>query len=270
MPEDFNFNKFWGPEYLKQFVEYSRDGTYRCIYCGALAETREHVPSKTFLNKPLSSDLPVLPACKKCNNGFSADELYTKTYIECLKKVLLDNNLDYLIILPDDRKEIKEAKTSIKEILDRKELVYDGRVGRVLRKLAVGHAVYELSEGYPSFSDEWIPFYTKYIIRATVSEEEWDDLEYAEAMDDKMLPEMGSRAFRNLFVVQLPLQSLEGNSVKNFNLLLLDWTDIQNGVYRYVAYIDTSNRLVVKMIIMDFLYGEVVFQRNPPENKEKE
>lgn len=269
MQEDFNFNKFWGPEYLKQFVEYSRKGTHRCIYCGALAETREHVPSKTFLDKPLPSDLPVLPACKKCNNGFSADELYTKTYIECLKEVLLNNNLDYLSILPDDRKEIKEAKTSIIEALDRKELVYDSRVGRVLHKLAVGHAVYELSEGYPSFPDGWIPFCTKYIIRKTVSEAEWDDLEYAEAMDDKMLPEMGSRVFRNLFVVQLPLQSREGDSVKFFNLLLLDWTDIQNGVYRYVAYVDTSNRLIVKMIIMDSLYGEVVFQRRTPENKEK-
>lgn len=269
MQEDFNFNKFWGPEYLKQFVEYSRKGEYRCIYCGALADTREHVPSKTFLDKPLPSDLPVLPACKKCNNGFSADELYTKTYIECLKEVLLNNNLDYLSILPDDRKEIKEAKTSIIETLDRKELVYDGRVGRVLRKLAVGHAVYELSEGYPSFSDKWIPFYTKYVVRATISETEWNDLEYAEAMDDKMLPEMGSRVYRNFLVVQIPLGNFEGNNSPNFNLLLLDWTDIQDGVYRYVAYIDTSDKLVVKMIIMDFLYGEVVFQRATSENKEK-
>lgn len=262
MQEDFNFNQFWGPEYLKQFVEYSRKGIYRCIYCGSLADTREHVPSKTFLKKPLPSDLPVLPACKKCNNGFSADELYTKTYIECLRAVFLDNNLGHLHVSSDDRKEIREAKLSIKEALDCKELVYDGRVGRVLRKLAIGHAVYELSEGYPSFLEKWTPFYTKYIIKSTVSETEWNDLEYAEAMNDKMLPEIGSRVYRNFLVVQVPLGNLEGNSGPNFNLLLLDWTDIQDGVYRYVAYIDTSDRVVVKMIIMDFLYGEVVFIRN--------
>lgn len=263
---DFNFNIFWGPEYLKPFVEYSRQGTYRCIYCGSVADTREHVPSKTFLKKPLPTDLPVLPACKKCNNGFSSDELYTKTYIKCLKAVLIDNNLGYLNIDCSDRKEIREAKLSIKEVLDQKELVYDARVGRVLRKLAIGHAVYELSEGYPSLTWGWTPFYTKYIMRSTVSEAEWNDLEYAEAMNDKILPEMGSRVFRNLFAIQLPLESFEGNSNLSFNLFLLDWTDIQDGEYRYVAYLDNTNQLVVKMIIMDFLYGEVVFRRSDSES----
>lgn len=163
-------------------------------------------------------------------------------------------------------KKVREAKLSIKEVLDQKELVYDARVGRVLRKLAIGHAVYELSEGYPSFTWGWTPFYTKYIMRSTVSEAEWNDLEYAEAMNDKILPEMGSRVFRNLFAIQLPLESFEGNSNLSFNLFLLDWTDIQDGEYRYVAYLDNTNQLVVKMIIMDFLYGEVVFRRSDSES----
>lgn len=265
MQEENAFNRFWGPEYWKQYVEFSRQGIHRCIYCGLLADTREHVPSKVFLKRPLPSDLPVLPACRKCNNGFSADELYTKTYIECIKAVLVDDDLGCLHVDSGDRKEVREAKLSIKDVLERKELTYDTRVGRVLRKLAIGHAVYELSEGYPSLNWGWTPLYTKYIVRGTISGAEWDDLEYAEAMNDKMLPEMGSHAFGNIYVIQLPLGSLGGSNNSSANLPLLDWTDIQGGEYRYVAYLDTANKLVVKMIIMDFLYGEVVFCRKDSE-----
>lgn len=263
----FNFNKFWGPESLKSFVEYSRQGTHYCIYCGSIADTREHVPSKTFLKKPLPSDLPVLPACQNCNNGFSADELYTRTYIECLKAVLIDNNFDSLHVESTDRKEKREAKLAIKKALDKKMLVFDDRVGRVLLKLAIGHAVYELSEGYYSLTWDGIPLYTKYIIRATVSEEEWNNLEYAEVMNNKILPVVGSRVYRNLLVLQLPLKSFENNSDANLNLLMMDWTDIQDGEYRYLAYLN-DDKLIVKMIILDFLYGEVVFQRKESKSTE--
>ena len=264
--QEFNFNKYWGPNILKPFVDYSREGVHYCIYCGAIAGTREHVPSRVFLKKPLPSDLPVLPACQKCNNGFSTDELYTKTYIECLKELLNNNNPDCLWIDSADRKAVRDAKSAVKEAIDTKTLCYDKRIGRVLLKLAVGHAVYELSEGYYSLKWNGTPLYTKYIIRSMVNEAEWNDLEYAEVMNDKMLPEIGSRVFRNLIALQIPLISVETEESSNLNLVMMDWTDIQDGVYRYISYLD-GNKLVVKMIIMDYLYGEVVFQEYNSENE---
>ena len=48
----------------------------KCVYCGKNATTREHVPSKCFLDKPYPDNLLTLPACKECNNGFSEDEQY--------------------------------------------------------------------------------------------------------------------------------------------------------------------------------------------------
>lgn len=265
--EDFNFNKYWGPDLLKPFVEYSRKGVHYCIYCGGLADTREHVPSRTFLNKPLPSDLPVLPACQRCNNGFSSDELYTKTYIMCLKEALDNNNPDCLQIESVDRKEIRDAKNAVKEVIETNTLTYDKRVGRVLLKLAIGHAIYELSEGYYSLKWNGTPLYTKYIIRPAVSESEWNDLEYAEPMNDKMLPEIGSRVFRNLLVLQMPLVSFETKEQSNLNLTMMDWTDIQDGVYRYIAYFE-DDKLIVKMIIMDYLYGEVVFKEYSSQKDE--
>ena len=39
----------------------------------------------------------------------------------------------------------------------------------------------------------------------------------------------------------------------------------QDGVYRYTTYLE-DDRLVVKMVILDYLYGEVVFQKHNLEN----
>ena len=41
-------------------------------------------------------------------------------------------------------------------------------------------------------------------------------------------------------------------------MVMVDWTEIQNGFYRYQVYIRDGN-IWVKMIIRDFLYAEVVF-----------
>ena len=111
-----SFNGYWGSELVRPFVEHSKNGMHYCIYCGSIADTREHVPSKTFLNKPILDDeLPTLPACKKCNNGFSSDELYTKTYIECVKSYIGYNNHLALKLEPTDRKEVIEAKNAVKQ-----------------------------------------------------------------------------------------------------------------------------------------------------------
>ncbi|MDN2606904.1 hypothetical protein OB917_27830 [Klebsiella variicola] len=53
-----------------------------CVYCGGIPETREHVPSKVFLDAPLPENLSVVGACRKCNNGFSSDEEYVACLLE--------------------------------------------------------------------------------------------------------------------------------------------------------------------------------------------
>ena len=74
-----SFKNFLGDDTIRPHVTFSRKGLHYCIYCGNPSDTREHAPSKVFLRKPYpEDDLPVLPACKKCNNSFSDDELYTE------------------------------------------------------------------------------------------------------------------------------------------------------------------------------------------------
>ena len=48
---------------------------------------------------------------------------------------------------------------------------------------------------------------------------------------------------------------------------MMDWTDIQEEAYRYLAYFE-DDKLVVKMIIMNYLYGEVVFKEYSTQNDE--
>jgi hypothetical protein len=53
-----------------------------CIYCGGSGETRDHVPSRVFLDPPFPENLPVVGACGLCNGGFSRDEEYFACLIE--------------------------------------------------------------------------------------------------------------------------------------------------------------------------------------------
>lgn len=47
-----------------------------CLYCGAAADTREHVPPKALLDKPWPINLRTVPACQPCNRGWSLHEEY--------------------------------------------------------------------------------------------------------------------------------------------------------------------------------------------------
>ena len=52
-----------------------------CVYCGSEADTNDHAPPRCLLSRPLPSNLMTLPACRKCNSGFSFDESVVKTAI---------------------------------------------------------------------------------------------------------------------------------------------------------------------------------------------
>lgn len=47
-----------------------------CIYCGGHADSKDHVPPRSFLERPYPPNLLTVPSCKKCNRGFSLDEEY--------------------------------------------------------------------------------------------------------------------------------------------------------------------------------------------------
>lgn len=48
-----------------------------CVYCGGPADSTDHTPPRCFLPRKLATTLQAMtvPACKKCNGGYSLDEL---------------------------------------------------------------------------------------------------------------------------------------------------------------------------------------------------
>jgi hypothetical protein len=47
-----------------------------CVYCPQEATTRDHVIPRCLLERPYPPNLPTVPSCKQCNEGFSGDEEY--------------------------------------------------------------------------------------------------------------------------------------------------------------------------------------------------
>lgn len=56
-----------------------------CIYCGEVTETRDHIPCRVLLDEAYPENLPVVPACGKCNQSCSLDEQYFACLVECAR-----------------------------------------------------------------------------------------------------------------------------------------------------------------------------------------
>lgn len=250
-------SNFRGDRRIEPHIVYQRDKITYCIYCGKEADTREHCPPRALLKKPFPCDLPVLPACRECNNGFSGDELYVKTYLRCIKEVLQNKNEEAVSIQTEDRREVIEAKQTVTEHIIH-GFSFDDRIGRILKKLSIGHIVYELSEGYYGGLNSLVLRSIKYSFRTNMTKQEWDELNDPEIINTYLLPEIGSRVFRNIYIVHPILVSIDTDEQKKAMVVLLDWTDVQENMYRYLAFVK-GNDFFVRIVMHDFLYAEVTF-----------
>lgn len=199
---EFSFRTYWGSESKRCHVEFSRKNTTFCIYCGKEANTREHSPSKVFLRKPFPDNLPVLPACKNCNNSFSNDELYSEVYIDSLKYLS-----GYSDNLSNDNKErifkstaFYDAQCDLKEYLDTGKITRNKKLEKILIKLSICHAVYELCEGYSTDGKAIELKEIKFDFSLNLSKKEIEKFLMPIDISDKIFPELGSRIFENIRV----------------------------------------------------------------------
>jgi len=213
-----------------------------CIYCGASPATREHVPSKILLNAPFPENLPVVPSCVKCNNGFSRDEEYLACLIECtacgttdissLRREKIKKTVGYNKLLHERLEKAKETLAS-GDIYFNAEL---DQVNNVVLKIAMGIAKYEASEsaiGDPC-SIIFCPF-------PAMTPDEADRFNGPSAQS--IFPEIGSRSF-----IKMINNSFNGNS---------SWNHIQEGQFRYMCSV--SNNISVRFVIQEYLACEVLW-----------
>ena len=73
-------------DYIEPFADFRHD--LWCIHCGTSKETnsftRDHLPTKSLLDRPLPTDLPTFAICADCNNSLSRDEEYLKVFLACI------------------------------------------------------------------------------------------------------------------------------------------------------------------------------------------
>lgn len=226
-----------------------------CIYCGDPEATREHAPSKVLLDSPYPENLPVVAACRPCNNGFSSDEEYLACLIESV--IAGTTKLDKI-----ERPSIAKLLARSPALLARIEQaryesegrtyfsIEEERVKNVALKLARCHAVFELSQ---LCSDEPKSFWCAPL--ELLSEETRETFDSAHVTH--MLGEVGSRGMQRQYVVQLPLKNGDGHS-SALGFIATDWVDVQEGRYRYLA-IHEAGEVCVRIVIREYLACEVVW-----------
>ena len=218
-----------------------------CVYCGGTPNTRDHVPSKVFLDEPLPPDLPVVDACEDCNNSFSIHEQYVACLLECVingsakpdkverykvKKILTEN--------PSLGIRIAEGRTKD----DNGKLVWkveENRIKIVIMKLARGHAAFQLS--LPQFGEPEEISFAPFVV---MSDEQRTTFEREPTSSTPLWPEIGSRAF---------ISAVKSGAVAYEK----GWLTVQANRYRY--FVDhTGGGLVIKMVLNEYLACRVVWQ----------
>lgn len=139
----------------------------------------------------------------------------------------------------------------LQETLQEQIKVMDGKVfyqadekrfGRILLKLARGHAGFELD--YVDFDNANMKMWFDFSFNMTAN----SLLDFALVPIIDIAPEVGSRG---LFIVQ---NEKTGDAMKCF-----EWQEVQEGRYRYQVSFNTEGNILVKIVIYELLFCRVQF-----------
>ena len=229
-----------------------------CTYCGGLANSRDHVPSRILLEKPYPPNLPVVGACQKCNQGFSKDE----QYLVCLMESVVAGSTDpEKIQRPSVARAMKRAPALRAKIESARSQINgrvvfnieEDRVKNIMVKLAKGHAAFELSQPCREEPDHyWCSPLN------SLTQEELESFDAAHVQ--KIFGEIGSRNMQRMFATEVKLKS-ESGELKTMKVLVNNWIDVQETHYRYLT-VDEIGHIAIRMVISDYLACEVGWVKN--------
>lgn len=221
-----------------------------CVHCGGPTETRDHAPSKVFLDLPYPENLPVLPCCEACNRGFSSDEEYVAVLLECVisgsaSPVRVGREKVRKALMRNDalRRRIERGRKETKTVGGGDLIVWEPEevpLRNVVLKLARCHAAFELNE--PQLD---LP--THFMVAPLISMSDGQRSHFESAPDGEGLagwPEVGSRAMQRLLIVE-DKPSSEG------------WVTVQDGRYRYMAV--GAGDVMIRGVLSEYLAFEVIW-----------
>lgn len=213
-----------------------------CSYCGAFADSRDHVPSKVLLDEPYPMNLPIADSCTACNLGFSASEQYVACLLECVKHGTTQPNESFrakVAATLKARPAIAQRIEAAKSIADNGAIVWQpegDRVREVILKLARGHLAYEL--GLQRMDDPVVFQVTPWVV---MSEQERKS--FFNIIPSPIYPEIGSRSFKN---------SLLGKPTA-----YECWHVVQESTYQYA--VGQGDGDWVQIFLQDYLACRVVW-----------
>lgn len=222
---------------MQQIPNYGDNRTLAfCAFCGGTTDTRDHCPSKVFLDEPYPTNLPWVPACLVCNTGFSKDE----EYLACLISCVVAGSTDPKLLFRDKTRRILKSKPKLRALLQEacsESLgkttfkIKPGRVTSVLTKLAQGHALYELHETCTRAPDRF-----EFAPLDQFSQQQRERFEKPVA--SAVWPEVGSRAMQRLVTSNTFVSSPA-------------WLEVQPDRYRYLASLGEG--IEVRIVINEYL-----------------
>lgn len=227
-----------------------------CIYCYFIVETREHIPSKVFLDRPYPENLPVVGACLVCNNGFSSDEEYVAAFFE----TVIAKTTEPSKIRRKKIANLLERTPALRARIQNAIVYYDDRImfgmeieriNRIIVKLARGHAAFELSQP----------------CRHEPSHVWWEEIDKTpeERRNDflsdiivGMVGEVGSRNSQRIMVMEVLLKEPISGKMKKIGLVVNPWITVQEGRYSYLAD-DSHGCIRIRMLIGGYFACEVTW-----------
>lgn len=242
---DNQLRPYSGHQDLFPYLTYKKEGSFKCIYCFKPANSKEHIPSKIFLDEPYKNDLAILPACKNCNKSFSESEQYVACLIDYIQTKLSQNN-------NFKRKKVTDALRNRVTLLHELEestfrnqnneiefIEYNiEKIEKIILKLSIGHAIYSLSTICLKE-----PSHINFKFLPDLTQEEINKFNNCE--EKNISPEIGSREGKYICISSkgLPFQ---------------DWKIVQDNQYRFLAFISETT-ICIRIVIGEFFFSEVIW-----------
>ena len=243
---------------MQQINDYSDERLWAgCLYCGGSINSKEHVPSRMFLDEPYPRNLPTIGSCKGCNNSFSLDE----AYLACLIETSLAGTMDPAAMrrkkIAGQLQQSPKLRSLLQYNIDRAmpdQAVYLGereRVERILTKLARSHAAFELAQDCRELpSSIW---YCDINHMHSDVREEFDSLHVLGP-----LGAIGSRGSMRTVVIQFTAVGPDGTPAI-IDFAANDWLEVQE--QRYLA-IEDEQAVRVRLVISDYFACEVAWEKD--------
>jgi hypothetical protein len=217
-----------------------------CVHCGTTTKgSRDHIPSKAFLDRPYPPNLPTLDICTGCNRSFSHDEEYTACFLECVVcgttepgKLERQKIAKALQANPQLRKRIAQSENPQLDLFEQLQIWEPewNRISNVLLKNARGHVLYELNEPAPREQPDHA------FVAPLHSLRDQQRNHFEKMPEINVWPEVGSRAFQRIAT---------GEGLEN------GWVIVQPRRYRYQA--TAGGWLMIKLVVREYLAAEFIW-----------